>query len=68
MQDNQKRQKRKFAWLPTKVRLFNDDSSRFINIWFSSYYLTQSFQLTSESKNTCTWGWATVSKYLQEKE
>lgn len=62
-----KREQRKFAWLPTKVRIFNDDSSRFVVTWFSHYYRSQLFQKTTDNERTHVWEWVTISKYLEQK-
>lgn len=67
MENNVIRKLWRIAWFPTKVKIVDDDSSKTVIIWFSSYILKQKFEKISDKKNGCTWGWTTVSKYLQEK-
>ena len=58
MQNN--RTIKKFAWLPTKVKILNNSNSNDVIVWFSDYFQKQSFVATRDFE----WGWVTDLKYL----
>ena len=53
---------KKFAWLPTKVNILDDNRSRQVIIWFSNYFEKQSFVAIKNFE----WGWVTNIKYLDQ--
>ena len=51
---------KKFAWVPTKVKILNTVESKTVIVWFSNYFQKQSFVATRDFE----WGWVTDLKYL----
>ena len=53
---------KKFAWVPTKVKILNTVESKTVIVWFSNYFEFQTFKLVKDFE--WIWVWVPIMKYL----
>lgn len=59
--------KRKYAWLPTRVNILNNEDQTVL-VWLTPYLNEQHFVEVKKKPNHVEWAWKSAVKYLRQGE